>query len=147
MPDPARRPVPAPWNLHLWQIQPVRDLLVVAAIIALIYLGYVVSLVTVPILLALLLAYLFEPLVRRMVRTPLFSRPGAAIAIIVTVLALFVVPVALGVGTAAVQSLHAARNVAVTSGNFLAIMRFTQGCIKNGPAYGSIDGLKPTDPE
>lgn len=154
MPDPAapahppgRRPAAtSPWNLHLWQIQPIRDLLVIAAIIALIYLGYIVSLVTVPILLALLLAYLFEPLVRRMVRTPLFSRPGAAVLIIIALFAVFVVPVSIGVGTATVQGIHAARRVASTSGNFLNIMRFTTGVSERGSEFGSIDVPKQTDP-
>ncbi len=54
--------------IHLWQIQPVRDALVIAAVIGLVYLGYVLSIVTVPILLALLLAYLFEPLVALVTR-------------------------------------------------------------------------------
>lgn len=53
-----------PWRrLHLWEIQPVRDLLLLAALFGLLYLGYKIRLVTVPLLLALLLAYLFEPVV------------------------------------------------------------------------------------
>jgi predicted PurR-regulated permease PerM len=111
MPDPIGAPPKRPlfpaasswWALHLWQIQPIRDVLVVAAVVGLIYLGYRLSLVTVPILLAMLLAYLFEPLVRRMAVTPMFSRQGAAVAIIVAALLLAVVPLSLGVGFAVVQ--------------------------------------------
>ena len=43
-----------------------RDLLIFAAIIGLVWLGYRLSIVTVPLLLALMLAYLFEPVVRRL---------------------------------------------------------------------------------
>ena len=66
-------------RLHLWQIQPLRDALILLAVIGLLYLGSVLSIVTVPLLLALLLAYLFEPLVRRMLRVPWISRQGAAV--------------------------------------------------------------------
>jgi len=50
-------------HLHLWQIQPLRDVLVIAAVFGILWLGYKISLVTVPMLLALMLAYLFEPVV------------------------------------------------------------------------------------
>ena len=53
-------------SLHLWQIQWVRDLLVIGAVLGLIHLGYRLSVVNVPMLVALLLAYLFEPLVTRL---------------------------------------------------------------------------------
>ncbi len=53
-----------PWRrLHLWHIQPIRDVLLILTVFGLLYLGYKISIVTVPILLALLLAYLFEPVV------------------------------------------------------------------------------------
>lgn len=64
----AAPPVTSPRELvqlHLWQIQAVRDALVVGIAIFLIWLGYAMSSVTVPLLIALLLAYLFEPLVAR----------------------------------------------------------------------------------
>mgnify|MGYP001807372591 CR=1 FL=1 len=50
--------------LHLWQIQPIRDLLWLALIVIAIWVGYEMRAVTVPLLVALLLAYLFEPLIR-----------------------------------------------------------------------------------
>ena len=51
-------------RLHLWQIQGVRDVILGAFILGVVYLGYALSSVTVPLLLGLLLAYLFEPLVQ-----------------------------------------------------------------------------------
>lgn len=67
---------------HLWQIQPIRDLLVLAAIFGLLYLGYKLSLVTVPLLLAMLLAYLLEPVVKALTRVKWISRRIAALIII-----------------------------------------------------------------
>ena len=74
-------------RLHLWQIQWVRDVLVIAAIVALIWLGYAMRDVTVPLLVALLLAYLFEPIISRLAnseRFPLGRAPviGGTLAII-----------------------------------------------------------------
>jgi len=54
--------------MHLWEFQAVRDVLVVAAVIGLLALGYALRAVTVPLLAALLLAYLFEPLIQWMCR-------------------------------------------------------------------------------
>ena len=50
--------------LHLWQIQPLRDLLWLLLVVIAIWVGYEMRAVTVPLLVALLLAYLFEPLIR-----------------------------------------------------------------------------------
>ena len=70
---------------HLWEIQPVRDVLIILAIVGLIYLGYALSLVTVPILLAILLAYLFEPVVRGLLaRYSRLKRPQAVGIILAT---------------------------------------------------------------
>ena len=45
---------PHPWmTRHLWQIQPVRDVLVLAGIFGVVLLGYRLSIVTVPLLLGL----------------------------------------------------------------------------------------------
>ena len=62
-------------HLHLWQFQAVRDVLLVAAAAGLVWLGYALRAVTVPLLVALLLAYLFEPLVARVSRYPKLTRP------------------------------------------------------------------------
>lgn len=99
-------------NTHLWEFQPVRDILVVLSIFAVVWLGYKLSIVTVPILLALLLAYLFEPLVRLMTRRKWFSRSGAALLIIATAAVVIVVPVTFGAGFAVVKGASFASDVA-----------------------------------
>src|ERR1043165_6645468 len=100
---------------RLLEIQPLRDALVIAALLALVWLGKELSLVTVPMLLAMLLAYLFEPLVQVLTRRRWFSRPGAALLIIFASLLVFVVPVTLGIGTAVVQGSQVAERVSRTS--------------------------------
>ncbi len=103
----------ADWKqLHLWQMQPVRDVLVLAAVFGLLYLGYVLRVVTVPLLLALALAYLFEPLVRWATRSGRFSRGGVAVAILALAGVLIVVPVTVGAGFAAVQGVRYAQRFA-----------------------------------
>jgi predicted PurR-regulated permease PerM len=93
-------------RIHIWQIQPVRDLLVIAAVIGLVYLGSRISLVTVPVLLALLLAYLFEPLIARVTRSGHLSRRGVVVAIIAAVLLTVCVPVTVGGGYAIVSGVN-----------------------------------------
>src|SRR5689334_2551056 len=97
-PRPFPTPPPSPdWrSLHLWQIQPVRDGLVIAAAIGLVWLGSRLSIVTVPLLLAMLLAYLFEPLVERVTQRGKVTRKGAAIGIILLIAGVVVVPAAIG---------------------------------------------------
>lgn len=68
--------------MHLWQLQPVRDVLVIAAIAGAVYAGYAMRTVTVPLLVALALAYLFEPLVSRMSRWRFMSRPRSVLLIL-----------------------------------------------------------------
>jgi len=64
MPDDPKPTSPEPvkpqdWHrIHLWQIQSVRDVVLVVAVIGLLTLGKVLSIITVPLLVALLLAYL-----------------------------------------------------------------------------------------
>lgn len=72
-------------RMHLWHFQAVRDALVVAAILALIWAGYAMRAVTVPLLVALLLAYLFEPLVSRLSSHPSVRRPFVVGALLSTV--------------------------------------------------------------
>lgn len=94
----------ADWRtLHVWQIQPVRDVLALIGVAGVVYLGYRLSVVTVPILLAMLLAYLFEPLVRALTRSGRLSRPFVAAGIIVACGVLVVVPAAVGLGFGVVQ--------------------------------------------
>lgn len=114
----AAPPTPPPstpidWQkLHVWQIQPIRDALLIGSLIGLVYLGFLLSLVTVPLLLALLLAYLFEPLVRFITRRLRVGRPFTAAAIIITGALIIIVPVTVGITVAAVQGTRVAQRLA-----------------------------------
>lgn len=70
--------------LHLWQIQGVRDVLMILVLVSLIWFGYWLRDVTVPLLIALTLAYLFEPLVRRLTQFRGITRTGAVTIILLT---------------------------------------------------------------
>jgi predicted PurR-regulated permease PerM len=102
-------------RLHLWQFQWVRDLIVIASVVGLVWLGYALRSVTVPLLIGLLLAYLFEPLVRWLERFRWCPRPLAALWILavagVTIVAALVVAIPLLVGQAAslVESFRSGR--------------------------------------
>ncbi len=88
-------------SLHIWQFQAVRDVLFILAVIALVWLGYAMRAVTVPLLIALLLAYLIEPVVSRLSAHPRLSRPivvgglmatgGIILALILTIVTIAVV--------------------------------------------------------
>lgn len=96
-PDPRVRVTPPEWaRLHVWQIQPVRDLLIIALLLGIVWLGYRLSIVTVPMLLALLLAYLFEPLIAWLTRHGRMRRPFAVLMLIVVSALVVVVPTTLG---------------------------------------------------
>jgi predicted PurR-regulated permease PerM len=90
-------------DLHLWQIQPVRDLLLALAVIGLFWLGDRISLVTVPLLLAILLAYLFEPVVAWMEKRSRLGRPGIVALLLGSVVLLVVVPTVIGIGFGVAQ--------------------------------------------
>jgi predicted PurR-regulated permease PerM len=89
-------------SLHIWQIQSVRDLLVIAAIAGTVWIGYTLRTVTVPLLIALTLAYLFEPVVARMAKWKRMNRPLAVACIltllggVLAVMVAIVVPLAVG---------------------------------------------------
>lgn len=91
-------------ELHLWQIQPVRDVLLVLAIIGLFWLGDRISIVTVPLLLAILLAYLFEPVIQWAEGRSRLKRPGIVALLLGAIVALVVVPTVIGVVVGVVQS-------------------------------------------
>jgi predicted PurR-regulated permease PerM len=59
-----QRPAP-PADRHLWEIKPVRDLLWAGGLMFLLWFGYYLRGVFTPVLIALMLAYLFNPLIRR----------------------------------------------------------------------------------
>lgn len=90
-------------KLHLWQIQPLRDVLVIAAVFGVLWLGHALRVVTVPLLLAMALAYLFEPLVGILEARKWLSRKVSAAMIILLAGALILVPVAVGGSFAVVQ--------------------------------------------
>jgi len=99
-----------PWyGRHLWQIQPVRDLLVLAGVAGLVYLGYVLRTVTVPMLAALLLAYLMEPVVTCVERLRYMSRQGAVAGIIAAAVTFIALPAALGAAFAVIQAVDLAQ--------------------------------------
>jgi len=72
-------------RLRIWQIQAVRDVLLVLVVWGVVYAGYWMRDVTVPLLFALALAYLFEPLVRRLTQFRGITRPGAVTILLLTV--------------------------------------------------------------
>lgn len=100
--------------MHLWEIQAVRDVLILASAIGVVYLGYMARIVTVPMLLALTLAYLFEPLIQWSRRRRLLSRRTAVLTILGTVFAASVLLSTLGTGFVLIQSVKAVK--AVTDG-------------------------------
>ncbi len=102
---------PAWAHLHLWQIQPLRDVAVVFAVIGLIWLGSIISIVTVPVLLALLLAYLVEPVVRWLQRRTALKRRGAVILMLLVITVSVVVPTVVGVGVGIAQGVRFAQEV------------------------------------
>jgi predicted PurR-regulated permease PerM len=89
---------PVTWrDLHLWEIQPVRDVLLGLAIFGLFWLGERISIVTVPLLLALLLAYLFEPVIVWLERRSSLKRRVIVGALIAAFVLVVVVPASVGV--------------------------------------------------
>lgn len=108
-------------RLHLWQIQGVRDVVLVALVLAVVYMGYALRSVTVPLLVAFGLAYLVEPVVQGLCRRFGLSRTAAvgllmATAGVALVAALAVmVPVVVGQSSSFVTSLREGRfNAAIS---------------------------------
>ncbi len=105
-------PRPSWSKLHLWEMQPVRDVLVGLGILMLILLGQKVSVVTVPLILAILLAYLFEPVICWSMRKFSISRRTSVIGIIASVVILVVIPTAIAMTYAAGQLVAFSANTA-----------------------------------
>lgn len=119
--EPASRMAARDWtDLHLWQITPVRDLLIVAGTIAFFALGARLSIVTVPFLLALLLAYLFEPILRRLERVRYLTRASAAALVAITAGIVIGGVLVVGLGFATVQSARLASSVGNRAADVLA---------------------------
>ena len=81
---------------HLWQIQPVRDVLLGLAVVGLFWLGERISVVTVPLLLAMLLAYLFEPVIKHLTAKTRLDRRGSVAVILGAAVLLVMLPTVLG---------------------------------------------------
>ena len=82
---------------HLWEIRPIRDVLTLLIVCGLLWLGYAMREVTIPLLVALLLAYLFEPAVAWMTHTKWipFGRIGAVSLLLITGTAIILLAVVL----------------------------------------------------
>lgn len=96
---------------HLWHLQPVRDILVIAIVVLTIYAGYAMRTVTVPLLVALALAYLVEPVVSRLSRWRRMNRPLAVGAILSVLGVVLGISIALVVPLAVGQTLSFAENL------------------------------------
>ncbi len=93
-------------RMHLWQIQAVRDILLVAVVFFLIWLGYAMSSVTVPLLVGLLLAYLFEPLIARICARWNLKRGVVVGGLVCTIAIVLVLCVAIAVPVIVGQSIQ-----------------------------------------
>jgi predicted PurR-regulated permease PerM len=108
-------------RLHLWQIQGVRDVVLVGLVIAVIYFGYALRSVSVPLLVAFGLAYLVEPVVQGVCRRFGLGRTaavgvlmGTAGVALVAGLAVMV-PIVVGQSSSFVTSLREGRfNAAIS---------------------------------
>jgi predicted PurR-regulated permease PerM len=108
-------------RLHLWQIQGVRDVVLVGLVIAVIYVGYALRSVSVPLLVAFGLAYLVEPVVQGLCRRFSLGRTaavgilmGTAGVALVAGLAVMV-PIVVGQSSSFVTSLREGRfNAAIS---------------------------------
>ncbi len=97
---------------HLWQVQPVRDVLVVVGIFGLFWLGQKVSIVTVPLLLAMLFAYLLEPVVRLLMTRTRLERRGSVMTILGAMVLFIVLPAMLAATFGVIQSVGLAGRLA-----------------------------------
>lgn len=131
---------------HLWQIQPVRDLLMIAAVLLVVYLGYVTRLVTVPLLLAMILAYMFEPLVRRATRGGRMSRQGAAAIIILLATVIGLVPAALALTFGTIQAVQGVQTLTRNVEWLIHSVDRADPAKKNGREATSPDGAAPGSP-
>jgi predicted PurR-regulated permease PerM len=112
---------PQSWqHVHIWQIQAVRDAALIALVIGVIYLGEVLSVITVPILVALGFAYLIEPVVNWLTRTlPWLGRQGAVLCMMGITALLLIIMV---VGTVPLV-LQQAQGFMANSGKYVAQIR------------------------
>src|SRR5690606_22107937 len=104
--DERAEPVRPVWlDRHLWEVQPVRDILAILAVVGLFWLGSKLSIVTVPLLLAVLFAYLLEPVIQWLMRRTSLQRRGAVTAILAAFVLVVAIPTALGLTYGAMQGI------------------------------------------
>lgn len=89
--------------MHLWQFQPLRDVLVVLVVLGLLWLGQKISIVTVPVLLAIMLAYLFEPVIRWVTGRSNIQRRTVVAGILAGTVLFVAVPITFGLTYGVVQ--------------------------------------------
>lgn len=151
-PDPEQTPgMPsepgqprADWkSLHLWQIQGVRDVLVVLGVLGLLWLGQKISIVTVPLLLAILFAYLFEPVIRWLMKRSNMKRQGAVTAVLAATILAVIVPSALGLTFGIIQSAGLVKDLATNTG--ITLSAVTEGA-KLRDARAELARLDPPAP-
>ncbi|MEY2796495.1 MAG: hypothetical protein RIR10_2211 [Planctomycetota bacterium] len=109
--ESSRASEPDVRSLHLWQIQSIRDVLVIGAVAGTIYVGYAMRTVTVPLLIALALAYLVEPVVARMTSWRRMNRPLAVGLILAALGVLLAMSIAIVVPLVAAQTLSFAESL------------------------------------
>lgn len=102
----------SPVRLHLWEFQAVRDLVMIALAVGLFVLGYQMRAVTVPLLVALSLAYLIEPVVEWLCRKSRLSRVAVVTILLSTAgtaalaAILVTIPLVVGQGLSFVQNVR-----------------------------------------
>lgn len=107
-------------RLHLWQIQLVRDLFVAGGLVLVLLLGERISIVTVPIVAAMLLAYLVDPLVGRITRSGRVGRRVTALGMLLAGCLFVLLPMLVAVGFALVQGVQLAEFLAGRAGAVIA---------------------------
>lgn len=107
--------VPLVARMHIWQFQAARDVMVIAALFSLVYAGYAMRAVTVPLLIALALAYLFEPLIVRLTTRFRLARPVVVVGLLATVgmaliiLLAIMIPLVIGQTVELLESIRSGR--------------------------------------
>jgi len=151
-------------RLHLWQIQGVRDVVLVGLVLAVIYVGYALRSVSVPLLVAFGLAYLVEPVVQRLCMRFRLGRTAAVGALMGTAgvalvagLALMV-PIVVGQSSSFVTSLREGRfNAAISRAEQLVpeayrpeiarAREWFQSATQTAPVGAPVAQAEPTEPE
>ncbi|MEM9065276.1 MAG: AI-2E family transporter [Planctomycetota bacterium] len=123
-------------GLHIWQYRWVRDILVIVCIVLLLRLGQSISVVTVPVLLSILFAYLLEPVVAWVMNRFKLKRTAAVGATLVATISLVVVPAALALTYGIVQIVSLVTGV-------VANVQVVRGQLPTAAAPESFDGDDP----